>query len=60
MRQIEIAGMRYGPEEVADLAEELGTIRDEALKQGAMGWAVILSHTIGLLNSMSIILNDEL
>jgi hypothetical protein len=45
--------MEYGPDELRDLAKQLGSLRDAALKATRMDWAVILSHTIGVLNTIA-------
>lgn len=49
MKQVEINDTLYGPEEVHEHRELIIQLRDNALKQGNMEWALILSITVALL-----------
>ena len=48
-REVLIAGGLVGVEEITGMRDNLIQLRDEALKQGDMEWAVLLSHVIHLL-----------
>jgi hypothetical protein len=51
--QIHVGDIVYGRLQVEALACSLVQIRDAALEQGAMDWAVILSHSVGVLNRVA-------
>lgn len=48
-----IDGTMYGPKEVESIREDLGALRDSALSNGAMEWAVLLSINIALLQVLA-------
>ncbi len=59
VRQVLIAGQLYGPEEIAEIRQDIINLRDNALSMGAMEWAVLLSHVIGLLLCMQNIFDGD-
>lgn len=42
----------YGRPEALELRAGLIVLRDEAMKQGSMHWAVHLTHSIGVMQAM--------
>jgi hypothetical protein len=46
-------GVPYGPQETSELRNELIELRDHALMQGDMVWAVRLSHAIALFHGLA-------
>lgn len=53
MIKIEVSDVAYGPAELRDLAAQLAIVRNGALEAAAMDWAVILSHSVGVLNVLA-------
>ena len=53
MKRLVVADQTYGPTELRDLSGLIVELRDRALANGKMTWAVILSHTIGVLNTLA-------
>lgn len=45
-----VDGVEYTPEAVESVRQEVIALRDEALGQAEMHWAVLLSHTIAYLS----------
>lgn len=50
---VEVAGVIYDAPKVREHRELIIQMRDAALEQNAMDWAVALSHNIGLLNHLA-------
>jgi hypothetical protein len=49
LKPFEVAGQLYDGEAIDSLRENIIILRDSALKNDDMQWAVILSHTVGVL-----------
>jgi hypothetical protein len=47
------AEMLYGREELESLRDNIIILRDSALKNGDMQWAVILSHNVAVLSAIA-------
>ena len=52
--RIEVAGQVYGSQELKDLATAIVPLRDGALEQNQFQWSVLLSHVIGVLNTVAV------
>lgn len=57
---VEIAGVIYDAAAIEAQREIVIQMRDASLEQGAMDWAVALSHTIALLAHMATMFKAEL
>lgn len=53
MKKFSLDGMDYNKETVTELRQNAVELRDAALKQGIMAWAVALTHIIVVLGRVA-------
>ncbi len=58
MDTFEVAGVIYDRKTLSAHRESIIELRDGALEQGVMEWAVTLSHTIGILSHIGTLLPE--
>ena len=53
MSQITFDGMTFGPDEIRSNRQKIIELRDTALKKNDFDYAVVLSHTVALLEVLA-------